>query len=227
MDKIAHTPLTNDIMHEKLITRQSYADGMAKMFYLIDREENHSKFYEMVVIPAGMGRFKLLKVWGRLTDAIGGGHISRKVEDHATLDSALNSMYKKSREELRKGYKDAFKTTNGMYPIGLGEGPFNHGGQEALAIVDDLRKLLGQVNVAIEAGLDDDRDGMAKALAEMGRVLFDLPNSTMARELEKKLAAPASAMLGVGNYSQSPRALVRGLNGVRRFIQGQLSEVGV
>lgn len=227
MDKVAHTPLTNDLMHEKLITRQSYAEGMAKMFYLIDREENHSKFYEMVVIPSGQGQFKLLKVWGRLTDAVGGGKISRLVEDHPTLSSALASMEKKSREELRKGYKDAFKTTQGLYPIGLGKGPFAHGGQEALAIVDDLRKLLGQVNIAIEAGLDDDREGMAAALAQMGRVLFDLPNSTMARELEKKLAAPASALLGAGNYSQSPRALARGLNGVRRFIQDQLSEVGV
>lgn len=227
MDKVAHTPIINDLMHEKLVTRQSYAEGMAKMMHMIDASRNNSKFYEMVIIPAGHGQFKLLKAWGRLTDVGSGGRVDRKVETFPSLGAALQELQAKAREKLAKGYKDTFLTSKGMYPIGLGGAGFGWGGQEAKAVTSALRKLLGQIDIAIEAGLDDDREGMAAALAQMGRVLFDLPNSTMARELEKKLAAPASALLGAGNYSQSPRALARGLNGVRRFIQDQLSEVGV
>ncbi|NBO56748.1 MAG: WGR domain-containing protein, partial [Actinobacteria bacterium] len=112
LTRVAHNPITNTLMNEKLINPWSYADGTAKMMHLIDPANNNSKYYEMVIIPAGQGRFKLLKVWGRLTDT---GRIGKLVEDHPTLESALKSMAAKTREELRKGYKDTFQTNRGQY----------------------------------------------------------------------------------------------------------------
>ena len=82
LTRVAHNPITNTLMNEKLINPWSYADGTAKMMHLIDPANNNSKYYEMVIIPAEQGRFKLLKVWGRLTDT---GRIGRLVEDHPTV----------------------------------------------------------------------------------------------------------------------------------------------
>lgn len=222
--RIAHNPITNTLMYEKLINPRSYAEGMAKMMHLIDPERNHSKFYEMVIIPAGNGQFKLLKVWGRLTDT---GRIGRLVEDHPTLASALNSMAAKTREELRKGYKDTFLTNRGQYPIGLGGVSGLWQGQDAKAITSELRKLREQIDIAIEAGLDDDRESMSAALADMGRVLFDLPESTMAKELLKRLKAPTNALLGTEGYKTDAKAIARNLKTVRTYLDNQLSEIVV
>lgn len=130
------------------------------MLYVIDPEGNHSKFYEMKVVPYGQatpakstkmftrmgdptGGFVLMKRWGRLTDSPGTGRVDslNEVFDNASLAEAM--MYKTRAEKVHKGYVDVSRTQK--YPIGLGGAGFGWGGQAACSFTPEMKKLLEQV----------------------------------------------------------------------------------
>lgn len=230
--KTAHKPHINQKMHDNLVSPRSYADGMAKMMHFIDAGKNHSKFYEMVIIPDDVA-YTLVRMWGALTDLPANSPESRvqtKIMEGLSLGQAQQEMAKISMEKLRKGYKDTFKTSRGQYPIGLTrQVGFGWGTQEITrtpGVIPALRKLIADLDQAIYSGLDGDVDGVSVALAEMGRLLLDLPDSTMAREIEKKLKAPANRLLGTAGYNADPRLIVRDLKVVKNYLTQQLSESG-
>lgn len=232
--KTAHKPHINQKMHANLITPRSYANGMAKMMHLIDAGRNHSKFYEMMIIPGATPvEYTLIRMWGALTDLPANSPKSRvqtKIMDGLSLGEAQQEMARIYKKEIRKGYEDTFKTSRGQYPIGLTrEVGFGWGTQEVTrtpGAIQALHKLMTDLDQAIDSGLDGDVDGVSVALAEMGRLLLDLPNSTMAREIEKKLKAPANRLLGTAGYNADPRLIVRDLKVVKNYLTRQLSESG-
>ena len=231
MKKVAHQPHMNIKMGEKLITPRTYQEGMAKMLHFIDAAKNHSKFYEMAIIPGDNGGFKLIKMYGALTDpnttARKPPRISTLVENHPTLASAIKSMEKKYREELRDGYTDTFLKNRGQYPIGLtrtvGFGWGTQDATESSDAIPALRKLIVKLDAAIDAGDRMDTDDMSVSMAEVSRILFDLPNSSMATELQRRLSTPAKQLLG---GEVNPKLLVRALKNARNYLDNQLSAIG-
>lgn len=230
MKKVAHQPHINLKMREKLVTPRSYQEGMAKMMHFIDAAKNHSKFYEMAIVPGGNGTFTLVRMWGALTDLSGGGmdpRVSTKIQENLSLPEAQAEMRKITAEKLGKGYKDTFRENRGQYPIGLTrEVGFGWGTQEATkapSVIPALRTLLYKLDSAIDAGESMDQEGMAVSLAEVSRILFDMPASSMAKELQRKLSTPAKQLL---SGEVNPRLLSRALKTVRNYIENQLSAIG-
>jgi predicted DNA-binding WGR domain protein len=230
MKKVAHQPHINLKMREKLVTPRSYQEGMAKMMHFIDAAKNHSKFYEMAIVPGGNGTFTLVRMWGALTDLSGGGmdpRVSTKIQENLSLPEAQAEMRKITAEKLGKGYKDTFRENRGQYPIGLTrEVGFGWGTQEATkapSVIPALRTLLYKLDSAIDAGESMDQEGMAVSLAEVSRILFDMPASSMAKDLQRKLSTPAKQLLSGG---VNPRLLSRALKTVRNSIENQLSAIG-
>ena len=223
MRKVAHQPHLNLRMREKIITPKAYAQGMAKMMHFIDVAKNHSKFYEMAVIPDDHGSYTLIKCYGALTDDM--NKINILLKEDLSLLEAKKQMEVKTREQLGKGYSDTFKTHRGAYPLGLDrKAPFDHGTQSAYqnkGAIQGLRAVLFDLDSAIEAGERMDTDRMSKALAEAARHLFDLPDSSMARQIEKSLAVPARHLL---NGTAKASTLVRSLKVVRNKLALQFTE---
>ena len=223
MRKVAHQPHLNLRMREKIITPKAYAQGMAKMMHFIDAAKNHSKFYEMAVIPDDYGSYTLVRCYGALTDDI--ERIKILLVENLSLLEAKKQMEVKTREQLGKGYSDTFKTHRGAYPLGLDrKAPFDHGTQSAYqnkGAIQGLRAVLSDLDSAIEAGERMDTDRMSKALAEAARHLFDLPDSSMARQIEKSLAVPARHLL---NGTAKASTLVRSLKVVRNKLALQFTE---
>ena len=223
MRKVAHQPHLNLRMREKIITPKAYAQGMAKMMHFIDAAKNHSKFYEMAVIPDDYGSYTLVRCYGALTDDI--ERIKILLVENLSLLEAKKQMEVKTREQLGKGYSDTFKTHRGAYPLGLDRvAPFDHGTQSAYknkGAIQGLRAVLSDLDSAIEAGERMDTDRMSKALAEAARHLFDLPDSSMARQIEKSLAVPARHLL---NGTAKASTLVRSLKVVRNKLALQFTE---
>jgi hypothetical protein len=148
-------------------------------------------------------------------------------EGNLTLLEAKKQMEVKARIQLGKGYSDTFKTHRGAYPLGLDrDPPFNHGTQSAYGnrdTVPALRTLLRKLDAAIDAGERMEADDMSVSMAEVSRILFDMPESSMATELQRKLSTPAKQLLS-GNVN--PKLLSRALKTVRNYIDNQLSAIG-
>jgi carbonic anhydrase/acetyltransferase-like protein (isoleucine patch superfamily)/predicted DNA-binding WGR domain protein len=224
MKKVAHQSLINLRTRQKLVTPASYKDGMAKMMHSINPAKNESKFYEMVIVPKDDGTFVLIKSHGGLTD--NPNKIQFWEEPFLSFEAALTEMQKKTREKLRKGYKDTFLDNRGQYPIGLTrEVGFGWDTQEVTktpVAIPALQSLLRNLDSAIEAGDRVDQEGMSIALADVSRILFDMPESSMTKDLQRKLSTPAKQLLS-GNVN--PKLLSRALKTVRNSIKNQLSEV--
>jgi len=222
--KIAHQPLINLRTRQKLVTPASYKEGMAKMMHLINPAKNESKFYEMVIVPKDDGTVGLIKSHGGLTD--NPNKIRFWEDSHPNMDAALAEMQKMTREKLRKGYKDTFRENRGQYPIGLTrEVGFGWDTQEVTktpVAIPAFQGLLHKLDSAIDAGERMDQEGMSIALAEVSRILFDMPASSMAKDLQSKLSTPAKQLL---SGEVNPKRLSRALKTVRNSIKNQLSEV--
>ena len=230
MKKVAHQPHINLKMREKLVTPRSYQEGMAKMMHFIDAAKNHSKFYEMAIVPDDRGTYTLVRMWGALTDLSGGAadpRVSTKIQERLSLPEAQTEMRKITAEKLGKGYKDTFRENRGQYPIGLTrEVGFGWGTQDATKpgdAIPALRTLLRKLDAAIDAGERMEADDMAVSLAEVSRILFDMPASSMAKDLQRKLSTPAKQLL---SGDVGPKLLSRALKVVRNSIENQLSAIG-
>lgn len=162
------------------------------MLFVIDQEDNKSKFYEMAYVisavapPAQKTKdfsrgapapWVLLKRWGRLTDSGTTGRVDSLNEVYATKDEAQRAMMAWKQKKIHEsGYQDVSRTRK--YPIGLGAAGFGWGGQAACAFVPELRGLHGQVGELLRTlmgmqrtvkTLQDQRSGLADDLA--GHVL--------------------------------------------------------
>lgn len=141
------------------------------MLYLIDKEANSSKFYEMKVVPSS-GGYILQRRWGRLTDSGSAGRVDSMDTPFGDEASAMRMMLGFKTEKMRKGYKEA----RGQYPIGLGGAGFGWGGQVACAYIPELKQMAANVSKATAdltavaptlANLARRESGMAKGIAEV------------------------------------------------------------
>ncbi len=217
LTKTAHRPILPGV------TLQAYRDGMARMMYHIDAGKNHSKFYEILIEPYEQGGFILKRRWGALTDS-GAGRVDAKDHENLTEPEAKVMMKLLEKEKMGKGYVNAFATQPvGQYPVGLSRGTsFGWGTQEVTTAIPMLRGLLKDVDAAVKAGEVGDADKLTAALAQGARDLAGLSNSSMARELEKRLKGPLSRLVGHPGFIPEPAKIMAELLAIKNYLTRQL-----
>ena len=220
--KVAHRPYMPEI------TLAAYRDGMATMLYFIDADKNHSKFYEMAIVPDGPETFALKKMWGALTDT-GAGRTDTKIDTGLDIVEAKRMMAAHARSKLAKGYQDAFKNRPlGQYPVGLERTVgFGWGTQSATVCVPALRNLLAEINEAIEAGSVDDVDEMVQSLEDAQRFIKQIEDSSMLREIEKLMRGPVSRLRGKPRFIPDPTRTMSELKTLSNYLRRQLAECNV
>jgi len=130
--------------------------GKGAMLYFIDAARNHSKFYEMLVVPEGEG-FKLMRRWGALTDSGATGRVDRKDQYFEGLRGeilAMRELAKIYKKKTRKGYVDAFRhdLAKGQYPVGLTRDVgFGWGVQSEAFCIPALRTMASHLDKAQRA----------------------------------------------------------------------------
>jgi predicted DNA-binding WGR domain protein len=224
MSRTAHRPN----MADEGLTLTAYRSGMAAMLYFIDAVKNHSKGYEMLIVPDGMGTYKLIREWGALSER-GGARFDRKEMPGLTLDQAQREMQKIYREKTGKGYKDAFKTQPvGQYPVGLSRSVgFGWGTQEITTCVPALHDLVEVIGQAVAAGQYDDAEGLATKLEQAQGLVNRLESSSMAREVEKRLAPPLARLRGHPRFIPDQVRTLRELKTLQTYLQRQLAECNI
>lgn len=141
--------MSNKIAHKPVALRDPDV-----MLYMIDPENNHSKFYEMKIVtksqetPAKVNKdfskgynvaFVLMRRWGRLTDSVNTGRVDSENDTFLSVAEAERAMEELRKQKIRKGYQDVSRTKT--YPIGLGGAGFGWGGQAACQYVPELKDL--------------------------------------------------------------------------------------
>ena len=168
------------------------------MLYMIDAENNNSKFYEMDVTRKGSetpakktkdwtrgsvgpdGGFVLQRRWGALTDSGSAGRVDSMNDIFATESAANHALLTLQHEKMNKGYKDVSRTQE--YPIGLTRKPsFGWGEQAACRYVPELKSLSEHVSTAHAniRGLKPYVDALAARDSSMGRKLQGLVSPLM------------------------------------------------
>lgn len=206
------------------VTLRKYRDGEAFMGYFIDAVKNHSKFYEMAVVPETDGTYTLKKLWGSL----GQGHQTLKEETGLTYDQALRLLARQGRKKLRNGYSDAFKSRPaGQYPIGLERSVgFGHGTQAITKCVPALRSLSLLIENSIDGVRQDDASDLLDALEGMVALMSDVPDS-MAKEIVKHIRKPLARMKKNPRFIADPDRTVKELMTLKRYIDRQTRECNV
>lgn len=224
LDKIAHRPTLGDV------TLAKYRQGEAAMMYFIDATRNHSKFYEMAVVPDDVhpGMFMLKKRWGALTDS-GTGAVKAQDEGSLTYDQALRALAVHARSKLAKGYQDAFKSRPvGQYPVGLSRTVgFGWGTQSSTSCVPQLRQLQQDIDAALVAGDLGDLDVLQIRLEEAQRLMNSLENSSFAREVEKLLRKPLQSVATADRFFIEKNDVTRQLKTLSNYIRRQVAECNV
>ena len=225
LDKIAHRPTLGDV------TLARYRQGEAAMMYFIDAEKNHSKFYEMSVVPDDVhpGMFTLKKRWGALTDAAGPGRVVVGDETNLTYEAAIRGLATHAASKLRKGYKDAFKSRPvGQYPVGLSRTVgFGWGTQSATTCVPQLRQLQQDIDAALVAGDLGDLDVLQIRLEEAERIVNSLERSSMAAEIAKHLRGPLRSVSTADRFFTEKNDVTRQLKTLSNYIRRQVAECNV
>ena len=207
------------------VTRQKYREGEAFMAYYIDQAKNHSKFYEMAVVPDRMGTHTLKKLWG----AMGQGRQQSKNQDGLDYDQALRLLAKHGQAKLRKGYKDAFKTQPvGQYPVGLDrEVGFGWGTQEIVGCVPALRDMATLIDTALAEIRADDAPDLLLALEGMAGLLSDFPRSDMSKQVATRLRAPLARMKKNPRFIDDPSRTQKELKTLKNYIDRQTKECNI
>jgi len=206
------------------ITRQKYRAGEAFMAYFIDAAKNHSKFYEMVVVPDPYGGASLKKKWG----ALGQGRQQDKVEVFADVETAKRALARHGKSKLNKGYKDAFKSQPvGQYPVGLDRNVgFGWGTQAITKCVPALRDMSVMISTALAEVEQDDPADLLAALEGMAALVSDIPDS-MASEVAKRMRGPVNRMKKNPRFIADPAKTSRELRTLKRYIDRQVSECNI
>lgn len=206
------------------VTLRKYRAGEAFMAYFIDAAKNHSKFYEMAVVPDPDGTYTLKKMWG----ALGQGRQDRKEQSGLTYDQATRLLAKHGVSKLRKGYKDAFKNQPvGQYPVGLERSVgFGWGTQAITKCVPALRSISLLIDTAIDEVRQDDAPDLLEALEGIAGFISDVPDS-MAKEIAKKVRGPLGRMKKNPRFIADPDRTVKELMTLKRYIDRQTRECNV
>ena len=213
------------------VTLKKYRAGEAFMAYFIDQAKNHSKMYEMAVVPDDQrshdggdtsGSYTLKKLWG----ALGQGAKKPKLERNLSYAKAVSLMNTHGRAKLRKGYKDAFKTRPlGQYPVGLDrEVGFGWGTQEIVGCVPALRDMSEMIDLALDKVRQGDAPDLLSLLEQMGDTLKDFPKSSMASEIAKLMRPPLQRMKKNPRFIDDPSRAAKELMTMKRYIDRQTRE---
>lgn len=224
MVRTAHRPNLAD----EGLTLATHRAGMGHMLYFIDAVKNHSKGYEMLIVPdPATGMFSLVREWGALAER-GKARFDRKVMPGLTLQQAQREMDKIYSEKVGKGYKDAFKAQPvGQYPVGLSrEVGFGWGTQAITSCVPALHNLVGVIEKAIQAGTYDDAEALAGELEKAGGLVGSL-ESSMAREVVKRLSAPAARLRGNPRFIPDHDRTMKELKTLHTYLRRQLATCNI
>lgn len=226
MVRTAHRPSLAD----EGLNLAAHRAGMAHMLYFIDAVKNHSKGYEMLVVPdPSSGTYTLIREWGALADkGSSKPRFDRKVMSGLSLQQAQREMNKIYSEKVGKGYKDAFKSQPvGQYPVGLSrEVGFGWGTQAITSCVPALHNLVGVIEKAIQAGTYDDAEALAGEL-EKAKELVGSLESSMAREVMKRLAPPAARLRGHPRFIPDHDRTMKELKTLHTYLRRQLATCNI
>ena len=223
--KTAHRP--------HFVTPKELRDGHAFMTYKIDAGKNNSKFYEGKIAPADDGSWSLLKRWGALTDK--GPDRSRvdgaKYDKHGLSESQAQSMLAKEKKKRLgpRGYADAMKSRPlGQYPVGLDRDVgFGWGTQSITQCVPALRDMSELIVTALAEVQDDDPQDFLRALEGLVALTADLPSSSMAKEIAKKMRPPVQRMKKNPRFIDDPNRTTKELMTLKRYIDRQTKECNI
>lgn len=229
--KMANRP----ILQRQGLDTQAVKSGMASMLYYIDGSKNHSKFYEMLIVPGDGGSYTLMRRWGALTDTGDTGRVDVKDMEGLSLRSAQAELAKIYREKVGKGYKDTFngkmhvspatgeRLPLGQYPVGLTRVPgFGWGTQSATACIPSLRDLSEKVDAAINE-MEEDND-LAMLLADMEgaqRIINQLMRNPVAIDTETNMSMGDVLDAAL----KTPLNRIRALQGMARSGPGRLPDL--
>jgi predicted DNA-binding WGR domain protein len=223
--RVAHRP---NLAVEGL-TLAAHRAGMAHMLFFIDAVKNHSKGYEMLIAPdpSAPGMFMLVREWGALAER-GKDRFDRKVMPGLTLQQAQREMNKLYSEKVGKGYKDAFKAQPvGQYPVGLSrEVGFGWGTQAITSCVPALHTLVGVISEAVQAGDYNDAAALAEELDKAKGLVGQL-ESSMAREVMKRLNGPLSRLTGHPRFIPDQARTMKELKTLHTYLRRQLATCNV
>jgi len=223
--RVAHRP--------HFVTPKELRDGHAFMTYKIDAGKNNSKFYEGKIAPASDGSWSLLKRWGALTDK--GPDRSRvdgeRYDKHGLSESQAQGMLDKERKKRLgpRGYADAMKSRPlGQYPVGLDRDVgFGWGTQSITQCVPALRDMSQLIITALAEVQDDDAQDFLLALEGLVALTADLPASSMAKEIAKKLRPPVQRMKKNPRFIDDPNRTTKELMTLKRYIDRQTKECNI
>ena len=234
LNKVANRPWMDGV------TRRAYRDGRAFMTYLVGLDAgesaaatgNNSKFYEGLIEEQPNGLWSYKRRWGALTDrGPRGGKVEGSRFDKFDLSEsqARMALVKELGKRLRRGYKDAFKSQPvGQYPVGLDrKAPFGWGTQSITKCVPALRALEEAIQNAIQEVTEDDAVDLKEELLAAQDALRKLEDSSMAREVEKRLRKPLERMRGNPHFIPEPSRIIKELRILSRYLKRQLSECNV
>ncbi|MBQ73338.1 MAG: hypothetical protein CMJ67_10585 [Planctomycetaceae bacterium] len=223
--RVAHRP--------HFVTPKELRDGHAFMTYKIDAGKNNSKFYEGKITPADDGSWSFLKRWGALTDK--GARHSRvdgaKYDKHGLTEAQAQRMLDKERKKRLgpRGYTDAMKSRPvGQYPVGLQRDVgFGWGTQEITNCVPALRNMSDLIVTALAEVQQDDPGDLLRALEGLAVLVGDLPTSSMAKEIAKKMRPPVQRMKKNPRFISDPNRTTKELMTLKRYIDRQTKECNV
>lgn len=226
--KLAHKP----VLAPMGLNRQAVQEGNGTMLYFIDQGANHSKFYEMLIVPHGAG-FWLLKRWGALTDSLGSGRVDSKDEVFRTIEEAQQAMKAHAASKTRKGYVSAFgpyhkspsgeTLKQGEYPVGLKRpGAFGWGEQAVVRSLDVLKDIHNLIKEAIE-DIGGNREKLISDLfdAQLAMRSLEDTDSTMAAKLSMYLNKAYRTVKNDDRYDQNDVRLT--LNTIDNYLRKQMS----
>jgi len=223
--KVAHRP--------HFVTPKELRNGHAFMTYKIDAGKNNSKFYEGKITPADDGTWSYLKRWGALTDA-GANHPrvdGEKYDKHGLTESQAQQMLDKEKKKRLgpRGYSDAMKSRPlGQYPVGLQRDVgFGWGKQEITNCVPALRNMSDLIVTALAEVQQDDPGDLLRALESLAVLVGDLPRSSMAKEIAKKMRPPVQRMKKNPRFIDDPNRTTKELMTLKRYIDRQTKECNV
>jgi hypothetical protein len=239
--KIAHLPYldqrSGNLPREQIkgrgLTKDILRSGDGFALYNVDKERNHSKFYEGYIHEQPDGMHRVIFRWGAMTDSGFTGRVDGKKFDskfaELTYDQAKRILNAKKLAKITgRGYIDTFgprhvdpvtgkKLRQGEYPIGLARDVgFGWGTQEMAYCVPALRGISTQISRALDP--NDGTPALVDLKAALGLV-SGVPDSSMAAKISRYISTVMRAISGGAEQSVINKSLYT----IKNYIDKQIA----
>ena len=211
------------------VSQKDIRNGDAFMTYLVNEENNNSKFYEVSIRLQGDGTWSYIPRWGALTDTGRPGRVDgARFDKHGlTEDQARRMLDKQYKKRVQRGYTDAARHKSFAkfkYPVGLSRRPgFGWGVQSITSCVPELRGMVDLIDLSLAEIREDDPLELLGHLESMTEVLRGLEDSDMAERVSKLIRPAIQRMRKNPRFILEPARTVRDLQKVRRYLGQQLA----